>query len=60
MLADTHVGPVTTSISKVLDYIDIAKKEGAKCVLGGKKCASPNVSWDRFVELIFLQMCLMI
>ena len=52
MLADTHVGPVTTppQFQKVLDYIDIAKKEGAKCVLGGKKCASPNVSGDRFVE----------
>ncbi|MCL4169029.1 UNVERIFIED_CONTAM: hypothetical protein GTU68_018178, partial [Idotea baltica] len=37
MSRDTHVGPVTTppQYQKVLDYIDIAKKEGATCVLGG-------------------------
>ena len=52
MLADTHVGPVTTppQFQKVLEYIDIAKKEGAKCVLGGNKYEGPNVSGDRFVE----------
>jgi len=33
----THVGPVTTEAQyrKVLDYIEIAKSEGAECVLGG-------------------------
>jgi aldehyde dehydrogenase (NAD+) len=38
MLPDTNVGPVTTEpqYRKVLEYIDIAKKEGAVCVLGGK------------------------
>ncbi|WP_146619049.1 aldehyde dehydrogenase family protein, partial [Rhodoplanes elegans] len=38
MLADTNVGPVTTPAQyrKVLDYIEIARAEGAKCVLGGK------------------------
>ena len=52
MLADTHVGPVTTppQFQKVLEYINIAKEEGAKCVLGGKKYEGPNVSGDRFVE----------
>jgi len=34
---DTQVGPVTTppQYEKILSYIDIAKKEGARCVLGG-------------------------
>jgi len=34
---DTQVGPVTTppQYQKVLGYIDIAKQEGARCVLGG-------------------------
>ncbi|WP_417627271.1 aldehyde dehydrogenase [Pararhodobacter aggregans] len=37
MAADTHVGPVTTppQYRKVLDYIAIARNEGARCVLGG-------------------------
>lgn len=38
MSPDTNVGPVTTEpqYRKILDYIDIAKAEGAICVLGGK------------------------
>ena len=37
MSLDTHVGPVTTppQFKKVMDYLDIAKAEGANCVLGG-------------------------
>src|SRR3982751_6870008 len=37
MSTDTQVGPVTTppQYKKVLDYLDIAKGEGAKAVLGG-------------------------
>ena len=37
MLPDTNIGPVTTppQYKKILDYIDIAKAEGARCVLGG-------------------------
>jgi aldehyde dehydrogenase (NAD+) len=37
MHADTNVGPVTTEpqYKKILDYIEIAKREGARCVLGG-------------------------
>jgi (Z)-2-((N-methylformamido)methylene)-5-hydroxybutyrolactone dehydrogenase len=36
-LAETQVGPVTTppQYQKILSYIDIAKAEGARCVLGG-------------------------
>ena len=38
MSLNTHVGPVTTKpqFDKIMNYIEIAKKEGAECVLGGK------------------------
>jgi len=38
MLADTQIGPITTEIQykKILEYIAIAKAEGAVCVLGGE------------------------
>ena len=37
MEADTNIGPVTTEpqFKKILDYIDIAKSEGANCIYGG-------------------------
>jgi aldehyde dehydrogenase (NAD+) len=37
MASETNVGPVTTppQYRKVLDYLAIAKAEGARCVLGG-------------------------
>ena len=52
MSTETHVGPVTTppQFSKILDYIEVARKEGAKCVLGGKPYAGVGVRSDRFVE----------
>jgi aldehyde dehydrogenase (NAD+) len=39
MASDTQVGPVTTppQFKKVLDYIDIARSEGATAALGGKR-----------------------
>lgn len=48
MSSDTQVGPITTraQYEKVLEYIDIAKSEGATCVLGGKAGQGPG--W--FVE----------
>ncbi len=52
MKADTNVGPVTTppQYKKVLDYIEIAKKEGAKCVLGGAPYAGPGASGGQLVQ----------
>ncbi len=52
MDADTNVGPVTTEpqYKKVLDYIDIAKKEGANCVLGGGPYNGPGAKGGQFVE----------
>ena len=52
MSADTHVGPVTTAAQyqKVLDYIDIARKDGAKCVMGGKPYKGAGATGGQFVE----------
>lgn len=42
--ADTQVGPVTTpaQYEKILSYLDIAKGEGANCILGGGPAAPPT------------------
>ena len=52
MMETTNVGPVPTEpqFKKIIDYIDIAKKEGATCVLGGKKYNGPGSKGNRFVE----------
>ena len=52
MSMDTQVGPVTNppQFKKILDYIDIAKGEGAKPVLGGGKAARPECGDGWFVE----------
>ncbi|MFZ9640474.1 MAG: aldehyde dehydrogenase [Hylemonella sp.] len=52
MLADTNIGPVTTpaQYKKILDYIDIAKSEGARCILGGGPATSPDLPGGQFVE----------
>jgi aldehyde dehydrogenase (NAD+) len=50
--ATTQVGPVTThpQYDKVLDYIRIAKEEGAVCRLGGEKAQRPECGSGWFVE----------
>ena len=52
MSLDTQVGPVTTrpQYEKVLDYIDIAKQEGAKLLLGGGPATRPECGKGWFVE----------
>jgi acyl-CoA reductase-like NAD-dependent aldehyde dehydrogenase len=52
MNLDTQVGPVTNppQFKKILDYIDIAKSEGAKPVLGGAKATRPECGDGWFVE----------
>ncbi|MDP6345994.1 MAG: aldehyde dehydrogenase [Alphaproteobacteria bacterium] len=49
---DTQVGPVTTlpQMEKILGYIDIAKDEGAECVLGGHRAQRPECGEGWFVE----------
>jgi aldehyde dehydrogenase (NAD+) len=52
MSLDTQVGPVTNppQYRKILDYIDIARGEGAKPVLGGGKATRPECGDGWFVE----------
>jgi acyl-CoA reductase-like NAD-dependent aldehyde dehydrogenase len=48
----TQVGPITTrpQYKKVLEYIEIAKNEGATCVLGGAPASRPECGQGWFVE----------
>ena len=52
MSNETNVGPVTTEpqFKKIIDYIKVAKDEGANCVLGGKQYEGPGSKGSRFVE----------
>jgi acyl-CoA reductase-like NAD-dependent aldehyde dehydrogenase len=52
MNLDTQVGPVTNKpqFEKILRYIDIAKSEGAKPVLGGARATRPECGSGWFVE----------
>lgn len=47
----TNISPVATKVQheKILSYIDIAKAEGATCILGGK-AAQPKGSGGYFIE----------
>ena len=49
---DTDIGPVSTrqQLDKVLRYIEIAKTEGATCVLGGGRSTRPECGNGWFVE----------
>lgn len=49
---DTQVGPVTTpgQYRKILDYIDIARSEGAQVVLGGGPVSPPSGKSRWFVQ----------
>jgi aldehyde dehydrogenase (NAD+) len=49
---ETQVGPVTTQpqYQKVLHYLEVAKGEGAKCVLGGGPAQRPDLGGGWFVE----------
>ena len=52
MESATQIGPVTTrpQYEKILHYIDVAKGEGAECVLGGKPHPHPAGGKGLFVE----------
>ena len=49
-LPDTQIGPIATrpQFEKILGYIEIAKAEGARCVLGGR--ARPELGAGQFIE----------
>ncbi len=52
MSMDTHVGPVTTApqYEKILHYMDVAREDGATCVLGGRPYSGEGARGERFVE----------
>jgi len=52
MSLDTQVGPVTNppQFRKILEYIDVARKEGAQVALGGAKATRPECGDGWFVE----------
>jgi aldehyde dehydrogenase (NAD+) len=52
MDADTQVGPVTTppQYRKVLEYLDIARQDGATLLLGGRAASRPECGQGWFVE----------
>jgi aldehyde dehydrogenase (NAD+) len=52
MLPDTNIGPIATppQFKKVLDYIDVARSDGARCLLGGKPAVGPGLTGGQFVE----------
>jgi acyl-CoA reductase-like NAD-dependent aldehyde dehydrogenase len=47
---DTQIGPIATrpQFEKVMGYIEIARQEGARCVLGGR--SRPDLGAGQFVE----------
>ncbi|TBD13565.1 aldehyde dehydrogenase [Rhizobium ruizarguesonis] len=49
---NTNVGPISTppQFQKVLDYIEIARKDGARCILGGSRATGADLSAGQFVE----------
>jgi acyl-CoA reductase-like NAD-dependent aldehyde dehydrogenase len=52
MSLDTQIGPVTTQpqYKKVLGYIDVARQEGAKLLMGGGPATRPECGKGWFVE----------
>ena len=52
MLPETNIGPVTTApqYRKILDYIAIAKDEGARCLFGGGPAEGPGLTGGQFVQ----------
>ena len=52
MSAETQLGPITTEpqYRKILEYIEIAKSEGARCVLGGSAATPPAGAKGYFVN----------
>lgn len=48
----TNVGPIATppQYQKVLEYIDIAKADGARRLLGGNPAAGPDLFGGQFIE----------
>jgi aldehyde dehydrogenase (NAD+) len=52
MQPSTNVGPIATppQYAKVLDYIEIARADGARCILGGRPATGLGLTGGWFVE----------
>jgi len=52
MRADTEIGPIATppQYEKVLQYIDVARADGARCILGGEPATGPGLDGGMFVQ----------
>ena len=52
MRPDTHIGPIATppQYEKVLQYIELARQEGARCILGGEPATGPGLQGGQFVQ----------
>jgi (Z)-2-((N-methylformamido)methylene)-5-hydroxybutyrolactone dehydrogenase len=52
MSTDTQVGPITTQpqYQKILNYLEIARKEGAELVMGGTPSTRPECGKGWFIE----------
>jgi acyl-CoA reductase-like NAD-dependent aldehyde dehydrogenase len=52
MRQDTEIGPIATrpQFQKVLQYIELAKAEGARCILGGNPATGVGLGFGQFVE----------
>ncbi|MDR5798117.1 aldehyde dehydrogenase [Caballeronia sp. LZ008] len=52
MQPTTNVGPIATppQFAKVMDYIEIARGDGARCILGGKPAVGAGLTGGQFVE----------
>ena len=49
---DTQLGPVATAsqFDKIMEYVDVARADGAELVCGGNRGAGPECGAGRFVE----------
>jgi aldehyde dehydrogenase (NAD+) len=52
MDAATQMGPLSTTpqYNKVLEYIDVARAEGARLIHGGKPAEGPGIQGGHFIE----------
>lgn len=52
MSPETQMGPISNGpqFEKVLNYIEIAKSEGAKCIMGGQRAQGPGLADGWFVQ----------
>jgi aldehyde dehydrogenase (NAD+) len=47
-----NIGPIATALQfrKIMAYIDIARREGATCLLGGSRYTGPGAHGEQMIE----------